>query len=191
MERFPSYRVGFLAYYDAAVEPDPMLRSQYVLAGNLLITDYEQQRLQQYVEIAFFVEPRDWRSVRGVMRIALGRAIAKVTTRRVTAIITPEFLIPVGRPLETAVPAELKTAAVPLLQVALTRYPSSAVPCCTNWANYEDRMQFICALFTRLHFEPSVHGAPFTLAATSELRRALLHPNRNPAEGINRESCLE
>ncbi len=194
--RFEHHRAAFVLYYRASVERDAVRRSQLVLAANLLITDYEQRRLQQYVEVAFFTAPKGWRSLRESACALFGKRIARITTKRVTAVITPRYAIPVGEPLallpgaRVLYPIEFDEP-IPELREVLGRYAPGTIPQCSNWADFDDRMRYITGLFTAYHFDESLDEDPFTELACKELHVALTNPKVNPTDAINNATRLE
>ena len=190
------HREGFVRYWEAAQESRPAERARLVLAGNLLMAEYEQARLQPWIEEAFFVAPSEGWGVPAILRRTIGPAVARLTTRRVTAVITPAMLVPVGEPLRRrAGEARLFPAALDPpgteLGAVLARYPSGPTPQCANWTRFEDRMAFVTGLFHAYHFEPTLHAAPFAMVAARDLVRALRENDPSVAERINRAARVD
>lgn len=194
--RLGHHREGFVRYWEAVHETRPAERVRLVLAGNLLMAEYEQARLQPWIEEAFFVAPRGGWSVRAILRRTIGPKIARLTTRRIIAVITPAMLVPVGEPLRRrAGDTQLFPVALDppgaVLGSVLARYPSGPAPCCTDWTCFEERMAFVTGLFHAYHLEPTLHDAPFSPAAAVDLARALRENDPVVAERINRAARVD
>ncbi len=169
------HRRGLLAYFDARREPDLARRADHILLGNLLMAEYEQARLQPWIEEAFFVRSRKVAPWRRKLQRWIGPAIARWTTRHVTAVITPETLIPVAAPI-AAPPdgtAYLSTGEVVELEACRQRLMGAATVPCDNWADYPGRMRAITAMFVAFHDERSLHRPPMSDEARAELETAL------------------
>lgn len=96
---------GFRAYVDAIAETDPRRRSQLVLLGNLCIVDYEQCRLQGWLDISMVGPLRgltkrfddDTTENRGIALVE--RVWTRTLTKRVFVVEMAGETVRVGRPI--------------------------------------------------------------------------------------------
>jgi hypothetical protein len=202
-----SLRSGLRCYFDAMVEQeDPERRAQLVLAGNLLVSAYEQQRVDGYlaVSLSLFTERamrqlvlrhsgafRDW------YRRALSAAYAQVMTQYVLCLELRDAVLHIGRPLpvlagataEVPFPPELTVIREPLLQALLTTYDlSDGVPAkrrAYNWMWFAHRMNYITNLMRSRQNHQPLFAEPFAEAETAALLDGhLLAPaTRRPEPG--------
>ncbi len=181
-------RHGLHQYFKALQTDDPGLRSQYVLAGNLLVAAYEQRRVQGYVcaALALFTD----RAMQGLIRDRTGAVdgllewpslmFARYITRHMVLRLVDEPVW-LSRSLEApADPADrwdaLATNAdvtLPLLQVLITRYqlavgryPNRGA---TDWTCFDQRMRTIGNLFRLRQHQRSLFTDPFPPADTESL----------------------
>jgi hypothetical protein len=175
LERFARHQRGFVAYHDAVHAPTEAERAEHVLLGNLLMAEYEQARLQPWIEEAFFVRAGPVGPIRRWVSNHLGERIARLTTERVTAIATPEILIPVAAPLAPPPdsPVYRPQGCVAELETCLAELADPSRLPCRSWPDYPARMASIAALFTAYHQEPSLDRAPFAPDAIDRLEELL------------------
>ena len=181
-------RLGLRQYFEALRTPDPHERSQYVLAGNLLLGAYEQRRVDGYVQaaLALFTDAAMRRLIRdrsgamgGVSRAPSG-LFATLMTRRMPLGLGEGFLW-VGRPIpppEDPADAwhELRTDAdvtLPVLQALITRYQLAVGPRpnrgARNWTDFDQRMRTIGNLFRLRQRQRDLFDDPFPPDVTAEL----------------------
>lgn len=174
-ELFSHYQRGFLAYYDATCATDLRERADHILLGNLLMAEYEQMRLQPWIEEAFFVSSKNAGAVRRVFQRMFGPTIARITTKHVTAIVTPKILIPVAEPLRM-LPGRIPYApggSNADLDLCIRELRGAAPLPCESWPDYPARMASIAALFVSYHDEQTLDLPPFSEEAQAALEAAL------------------
>jgi hypothetical protein len=188
-------RLAFRQYFAALRADDQHLRSQYVLAGNLLLAAYEQRRLDGYVTAALSLSSAramrrlicDRTGIAGTAGTAAGgrsgwanRLYARLMTRRMVLELPGEEL-EVDRPLTA--PADprdrwhsLATDAdvtLPVLQALITRYQLAAGPRpyrgARDWTSFDQRMRTIGMLFRLRQRQADLFGAPFDELETEHL----------------------
>lgn len=159
-------RLGLRQYFEALRTEDRELRSQHVLAGNLLIGAYEQRRNDGYVRAALtlFTERSMRQFVLGRGRPS-GRAnswsnglLARLLTRQLRLRLPGEVL-QLGRPIPPPpnprdiwhIFAEDTGVTLPVLQALITRYqmaggrrPNRGA---RNWTSFDQRMHTIGNVF--------------------------------------------
>jgi hypothetical protein len=173
-------RLGLRQYFEALRADDPHERSQYVLAGNLLLGAYEQRRVDGYVSAALALDTdsamrrliRDRSGAAGGVRRAPSRLFATLMTRRMPLGLGAAFLW-VGRPVPPPDdPAdawhELRTDAdvtLPVLQALITRYQLSVGRRpnrgARDWTDFDQRMRTIGNLFRLRQRQRDLFDDPF------------------------------
>jgi hypothetical protein len=182
------FRLGFRQYFEAMRTDDPHLRSQRVLAGNLLLGAYEQHRLDGYIWAALALFSK--RAMRKLICDRTGRVggvrrwpsnvYAWLMTRRMTLQLPGEVL-----DVDEPVPPpprredrwhELDTDAdvtLPVLQALITRYQLAAGGHrdrgARNWTSYDQRMSTIGNLFRQRQRQADLLRPPFDEALTARL----------------------
>jgi hypothetical protein len=161
------HRRGLRAYLEAVGERDAVRRAELILLGNLLMAEYEQARLQPWIDEAFFVRSDALRGWRRWAQRRIGRQIARLTTRFVTAVVTPSVLIPVAEPLRMPRGSSpyVTTKTFPELEATIARLEPPNAQVCDLWPDYPQRMASIATLFRCYHAEASLDGLPYTDAA--------------------------
>ena len=184
-------RLAFRQYFESLRTEDQHLRSQCVLAGNLLLAAYEQRRLDGYVDAALSLF-----SVRAMRRLicdrtgTLGgaggtsgwsnRLYARLMTRRMVLQLPGEEL-EVDEPL--TVPPDpsdrwygLATDAdvtLPVLQALITRYQLAAgsrpYRGARDWTSFDQRMRTIGTLFRIRQRQAALFRPPFDELQTGQL----------------------
>jgi hypothetical protein len=115
--------LGLRQYLEAMLVDDPALRSQHVLAGNLLVTHYEQERVDGYIwaALALFTDAAMLRLLRdrtgdvGGVRKLPSSLFARYMTRRIILLLCGEP-IAVSRPIAEppAPPREVTSPVSPM-----------------------------------------------------------------------------
>jgi hypothetical protein len=179
-------RLGLRQYYEALFAADRKVRAEHILAGTLLMGVYEQTRVDGYVDasIALFTE----RAMRQLVRRRTGdvggllrwptAAYASLMTRGLVLdlpdqrlqVAAPLPLPPDGSPL---FPDDLEVITLPLLQALLTRWDSSDGRAegrrARNWADLNDRMNYITNLFRSRQQHQVLFSRPFPPEVEREL----------------------
>lgn len=197
---------GLRSYFDAMLEQDPKRKAEHVLAGNLLVSAYEQQRVDGYlaVSLSLFAE-RAMRQLvlnrTGVFRDWYRRRISATyswaLTQRLLSLELPDAILHIGRPLpvlagttEGPFPDELTVIREPLLQALLTIYDLSdgqaARRRAHNWIWFEQRMNYITNLMRSRQNHQPLFADPFSPAETDALLAGELKtvPTLRPAPGV-------
>lgn len=185
-------RLGLRQYYEALFTRDHKLRAERILAGTLLIGGYEQYRVDGYVEasLALFAE----HSMRQLVRHRTGalpgirRWPSVVYARLMTKALVldlPDQRLQVSKPLPPPpdgplFPADLEVITLPLLQAVLTRWDISdgrdeGRKSC-NWADLDDRMNYITNLFRSRQQCQILFSRPFP----PDIEQALLEGRMEP-----------
>lgn len=181
-------RLGFRQYFEALRTDDRELRSQHVLAGNLLLAAYEQRRLDGYVwaALALFSDHALRRLIRdetgkvGGARHGPNNLYARAMTSRMTLQLPNEELCvarPVPRPPRAddswhglASDADVR---LPALQALITRYELSdgrrRRRGARNWTSFDQRMRTIGDLFRSRQRQADLFDPPFDDTQTAEL----------------------
>ena len=171
--------LGFRQYFLAMRADDPELRSQHVLAGNLLVAAYEQRRLDGYVWAA--LGPRSEQDMRrltldstgtvGGVRRWLTGLYARAVTRKLRLHLPGEDLR-VDRPVPPPARDHDRWPALdtdtgvtlPALQALITRYQLAAdgreARRSRNWTSYDERMRTVGYLFRLRQRQRSLFGDP-------------------------------
>jgi hypothetical protein len=188
---------GLRFYFDASYEPDPKLRAELVLAGNLLIGAYEQQRVDGYLATALSL----WagRSLRLLVQQGSGRlgpglrrrvssAYSWLVTRFLLVLVTIDEILKVGRPLphlsecgpNHSFPAPVRSITHPALQALLTRYDKSGGRRrrrrAKNWIWFDDRMNYITNFFRSRQRHVGLFDPPFAADQIQDLLDGRLPP---------------
>jgi len=176
------FRLGFRQYFEAMRTDDPHLRSQRVLAGNVLLGAYEQERLDGYIWAALALFSK--RAMRKLICDRTGRvggirrwptnAYAWLMTHRMTLELPGEVLEvdePVPPPPrredrwdDLATDAEV---TLPVLQALVTRYQLAGAGShhrdrgARNWTSYDQRMTTIGNLFRQRQRQATLFEPPF------------------------------
>jgi len=181
-------RLAFRQYFAALRADDQHLRSQHVLAGNLLLAAYEQRRLDGYVGAALALS-----SARAMRRLihdrtgAVGppagwanRLYARLMTRRMVLQL-PGAELEVNQPITAPADPEdrwddLATDAevtLPVLQALITRYELAAgvrrQRGARDWTSFDQRMRTIGTLFRARQRQADLFGAPFDEVEAEQL----------------------
>jgi hypothetical protein len=190
-------RSGLRSYFDARDEPDPKQRAQLVLAGNLLIGAYEQQRVDGYLATALAL----WagRSLRLLVQHGSGRfgpglrrrvssVYSWLVTRFLLVLVTIDEVLKVGRPLpvlaecgpDHSFPPALRAITQPGLQALLTRYDQSGGRRrrrrAKNWIWFDDRMSYITNFFRSRQRHACLFDPPFAADQVQDLLKGRLPP---------------
>ncbi|HEY8548205.1 MAG TPA: oxygenase MpaB family protein [Acidimicrobiales bacterium] len=183
-----AFRLGFRQYFEAMRTDDPHERSQRVLAGNLLLGAYEQQRLDGYIwaALALFSTHAMERLIRdrtgrvGGVRRWPSNAYAWLMTRRMTLQL-PDEVLAVDEPVpppprwedrweELATDADV---TLPVLQALITRFQLAGGRYrdrgARNWTSYDQRMCTIGNLFRLRQRQASLFAPPFDEDLTARL----------------------
>jgi hypothetical protein len=181
-------RLGFRQYFEALRVDDQELRSQRVLAGNILLAAFEQRRVDGYIRAA--LAPFSVRAMRRLIRDNTGaqpgtqswlsRVYAGLLTTRMVLQL-PNEEIEVDRPIPLPPAPEdhwpgLATDAqvtLPVLQALITRFQLSTgrrpYRGARNWASYDQRMRTIGTLFRLRQRQADLFGELFDEADTAQL----------------------
>jgi hypothetical protein len=170
-------RLGLFQYHCALYEQDTCMQAQLVLAGNLLLGAYEQQRVDGYVAASLALFSR--RAMRNLVRVRTGvldgwarlpsAGFARLMTLGM-ALTTPDEHLRVCRPLPAppggpTVPLDLQQITYPLLQALLTRWDLSQESTggrgVRNWASLDERMNYIANLFRSRQQHQCLFDDPF------------------------------
>jgi hypothetical protein len=174
-------QLGLQQYFKALSIDDPDLRSQHVLAGNLLLGAYEQRRVDGYVwaALALFSERAMQRLIRDRTGLLAGarrwpsNLFALVLTRQMELFLPSETLricepIPAA-PQPTHRYRKLATddgITLPLLQALISRYqrPLDDAPTegASNWTSFDQRMRVIANLFRSRQRQQTLFDDPLT-----------------------------
>ncbi|MDY7103269.1 MAG: oxygenase MpaB family protein [Actinomycetota bacterium] len=183
---------GFRWYHEARYETDPVRKAQCVLAGNLLLGGYEQRRVDPWVRAAFGA-PIDI-VVAPVANLLTGRRpgaappdwvddlsewFLRFSTAHALVLVGPEGVLRLGSDLPAPhgqggfVPEPLRTLP-PEIQAIVDRYDRSdgdgVGTAATNWASFDDRMNYIANLFRSRQQRPEMSARrPFSPAERIEI----------------------
>jgi hypothetical protein len=182
-------RVGMRLYFDALYEPNDNRCSELVLAANLYIGAYEQFRADGYVVTSFAI--RGEAAFRRLLLRGTGRSgnpirrlavwiYSMILTRFGLALLMPNEIIKIGRPLRPPMMADgktrrrdlfagdVQTIEEPRLQALLSRYDFNDIEAeghrkvavtrrrAKNWLDYHERMHYIANLFRAFHNDPDL-----------------------------------
>jgi hypothetical protein len=182
-------RLGLRQYFRALRADDQHLRSQHVLAGNLLLGAYEQRRVDGYVwaALSLFTERamrrliRDRTGVVGGVRRWPNGLYARLMTRRMALELPEGELIRIAEPVPPPPDPRdhwhaLATDAdvtLPVLQALVTRYqlatgrrPNQGA---RNWTSFDQRMRTIGNLFRFRQRQRNLFSDPFPPAQIDHL----------------------
>jgi hypothetical protein len=151
-------REGLRYYYAARFAESADQRSEFVLAGSLLVGAYEQRRVQDNVAESFAMGVAqvlgplarvDW------IRRNAAPLWARLMTRQIMSLVIDGDVIALGRPIaappgaKALYPATLAHVDSPALAGILRQYdPVPGKPVVArDWSDYDDRMRFITAFF--------------------------------------------
>jgi hypothetical protein len=174
-------RLGLRQYFEAVHTDDRELRSQYVLAGNLLLAAYEQRRVDGYVwaALALFTERAmrrlvcDRTGLVGGVRRWPNSLFALVMTRRMELQLPEGEVLKIGEPVPLPSGTEDRWRALatdagvtlPVLQSLITRYQLAAggrpTGGCRNWTSFDERMRTIGNLFRSRQRQMTLFDDPF------------------------------
>ena len=170
---------GMRLYFDALFEPDRDRKAELVLAANLQLGGYEQRRAEGYVHTSLALDcgkafqrllvNRSGRSTWWLMRL-VNRAWARFLTRVALAILVPDGIVKIGRPLRSLRPrwvpkdprqttmfrGDVRTIDEPVTRALIRRFDldhrrDDRKRGARNWASYAERMHFIANLFRARH----------------------------------------
>jgi len=196
---------GLRCYFEAMLESDPKRKAELVLAANLLVSAYEQQRVDGYlaVSLSLFTE-RAMRQLvlnrtgvfRSWYRRYMSAAYSLVLTQYMLALEMRDEVLHIGRPLPlapgaaTLFPEALTIIREPLLQALLTIYDLSdgvaAKRRARNWIWFPHRMNYITNLMRSRQVHQPLFAAPFGPAETRALLAGhlLAGPTARPDPGV-------
>ncbi len=172
-------RSGMRLYFDALLEPDRDRKVELVLAANLELGGYEQGRAEGYVHTSLALDcgkafqrlmiNRSGLSTRWAMRM-INRVWSRLLTRFALAILVPDGIVRIGRPLRSCRPrwapqdprlatlfrGDVRTIDEPVARDLLRRFDldgdrDDRKRGARNWASYAERMHFIANLFRARH----------------------------------------
>ncbi|MGD1013736.1 MAG: hypothetical protein ABR963_05025 [Acidimicrobiales bacterium] len=183
---------GYDLYCDALDEPDPILKSQKILAGSLQLAIHEQNHLQPVIvsSMDMGVNLAAARLKEKVMKGAadlekieseLDKALSPaarwigdtwddIMTATLGTLQSPEGTMRLDHDVPTPsgltfVPEDLVDVRVNELQTLLARFnrakEDGVRSLARNWADFEDRMNFITNLFVSRHHVPEMFAEPF------------------------------
>lgn len=204
--RSDELRMGMRQYFEALAEPDPDVKSERILAANILLAAYEQHRAEGYVLTS--LSARSSGAFRRLLSTGSGRApdpvrravdtaFARLVTRRVVTVLTPYEVLRVGHRLEPPLQADgtrstrlfahdVGDVSMPLLQALISRFDLGDTEAgkrgARNWQRYGERMHFIVNFFRSRHTDPSFRTEPLFDPADRDLLLAgrLPRPLRRP-----------
>lgn len=172
--------LGLRQYFEALTEPDPHLRSERVLAGNILLGAYEQRRVDGYVwaAMALFTDDAVQRllcegsgELDGPRRLP-NRLFARLMTRRMQLRLPDGEMFEIGAPVRPPIdPADRWPALatddgirLPLLQALVAQYRLGTRHGrgrgCGDWTSFEQRMRTIGSLFRSRQRQHSMFDDP-------------------------------
>ena len=181
------------AYFDAALAADAPRRTQLVLAGNIELAAYEQERAQGYlaVVLAFFcgramdrlLTTRSGEFDGSLLRWST-EVCSRIMTRFGIALILPKEVVDLARRQRMPVdghcpvwPDDRVTEST--LRDLLRRYDRSGGAevkrGARTWLSFDERMHVITNLFRAHHNDGSLFDPPFSDADTTLLRSGTLN----------------
>ena len=180
-------------YFDAAIAIDPTRRGELVLAGNVQLAAYEQERAQGYlaVVLALFcgramkrlLTTRSGELASAPMRLSTD-VCSRIMTRFGIALILPNEVVDLARrqrmPVNGSCPVwPDHRVTESTLRDVLRRYdrsPGAAVKRgARSWLSFGERMHVITNLFRAHHGDRSLFARPFSDADTTLLRSGTLN----------------
>lgn len=183
-------QLGLRRYFDAMHERDRRTRAQLVLAGNLAVSAYEQQRVDGYLAVSLSMFPsralrqlirRRTGTFRSLLRRAPSALYSMALTLGLLELETGDELLRVGRELPwrpshpggALFPADLDVIEDPCAQALLTIYDCSEGDRkrtrAHNWIWFADRMNYITNLMRSRQQHPGLFRRPFDLQVTAQL----------------------
>jgi hypothetical protein len=180
-------------YFDAAVATEAKRRGELVLAGNVELAAYEQERAQGYlaVVLAFFcgramnrlLTTRSGEFAGSLMRLST-EVCSRIMTRFGIALILPNEVVDLAR--RQRMPVDGSCAVWPddqvtesMLRDLLRRYdrsPGAGVKRgARSWLSFDERMHVITNLFRAHHGDGSLFARPFSDVDTTLLRSGTLN----------------
>jgi len=180
-------------YFDAAVASDAARRSQLVLAGNVELAAYEQERAQGYlaVVLALFcgramdrlLTTRSGELASGPMRLST-QVCSRIMTRFGIALVLPNEVVDLARRQRMAADGSCPVwpddrVTEPTLRAVLQRYdrsPGAEVKRgAHSWLSFDERMHVITNLFRAHHGDRSLFDRPFADVDATLLRSGTLN----------------
>ncbi len=205
-------RSGMRLYFDAILEPDRDRKTELVLAANLQLGGYEQCRAEGYVHTSLALDcgkafqrlivNRSGLSTRWAMRL-VNRAWSRFLTRFALAILVPDGIVKIGRPLRSRRPrwvprdprqttlfrGHVGTIDEPVTRGLLRRFDldpgrDDHKRGARNWASHAERMHFIANLFRARHEDVGLIDAElFDERQAAELRAGRLSLSSSTVSG--------
>ena len=177
-------RAGLHQYFLAIGETDKDVKSERILAGNILLGAYEQYRADGYILTSFAIRGdrafhrllvRGTGRSRNPIRFALTSVYTALMTRHGLVLIAPHEIVRVGQALKAPMQPngerrdaifskDVMDLGLPLVQALVSRYDLSDFRStkrgAKNWIHYYERMHFITNLFRSRHDEASLWTVP-------------------------------
>lgn len=197
-------RRAFAAYHRALGERDPKAKGERFLLANMLVGAHEQRRLQQYLESALgapvdhLLERRVRRGLArlvpwGLLRRALYQALSPIAdtleyvwqlalTEHVLRFEMPDVSLRLGDdipalPDGSMRPEVLETLGDPATADAWRRFDRvGAETQSRNWAEFDDRMNFIVNLFRSRQQHEVLFDPPFDDEQVATMQRGEIPP---------------
>ena len=163
-------------YYDAMFQPDPKRKAELILLANFKVGLHEQIRLQPHIEGAMNAPVTEGlfdafgsAQLATAARDSIMRAWRHFATRAVMRYRLPYGAVPVSGdlpmlPTRRTYPDVLSNLDHPELQIVVHRYDTLSGPQwfkSRDWANLEQRMQFIFELFRTRQKSLELFDPPF------------------------------
>ena len=163
-------------YYDAIFQPDPKRKAELMLLANFKVGLHEQIRLQPHIEGAMNAPVIDGlfdalgsARLAGAGRESIMLAWRHLATRAIMRYRLPYGAVPVSGnlpllPTSRVYPDVLSTLEHPELQVVARRYGTQSGPRLfksRDWANLDQRMEFIFELFRTRQKSLELFDPPF------------------------------